>query len=338
MASQDWVNKDFYAALGVSKKATQDEIKKAYRKLARQYHPDKNPGDKAAEDKFKQVSEAYQVLSNEEDRKQYDAIRSMTGGGARFAPGSGGDGGGFEDIFSNLFGGGGHTNMRYSTGGNGSSAGFEDILNMFGGAGAGAQQGGFGGFGGFGSKRKPEKGPDMTAKVSIPLRQAVEGTTVKVGNGVRQVTARIPAGVRDGQKIRIAGKGGEGRNGGEPGDILVTVNVEKHPVYEVKDRDVYVNLPISFDEASLGATVEVPTIYGETVKVKVPAGSSSDKLLRVRRKGIDPGQGNAGDLYVRLKVVVPKSLSAEARAAVEAFREASGNADPRREFRDMAKV
>ncbi len=337
MASQDWMSKDFYAALGVSKNATQDEIKKAYRKLARTYHPDKNPGDKAAEEKFKEVSEAYQVLSDEQDRKQYDAIRSMTGGGARFSPGAGGAG--FEDIFSSMFGGGNGGGARYSTTGQ-APPGFEDILSGMFGGGAPQQNGGggFGPFGGFGSRRRPERGADIPASVSLPLRQAVDGTTVTVSNGDTQVTARIPAGVTDGQKIRIAGKGKPGMNGGEAGDILVTVSVEPHPVYEVKGRDVYVNVPITFAEASLGATVEVPSIHGELVRVKVPAGSSTDRTLRVRNKGIDNKRGGTGDMYVRMKVVVPKKLSEEARAAVEAFRDATSDADPRSEFRDMARI
>ncbi|WP_394262796.1 DnaJ C-terminal domain-containing protein [Trueperella sp.] len=335
MASQDWMTKDFYAALGLKKDATQDEIKKAYNSYARKYHPDRNPGDKSAEDKFKAASEAYQVLSNEDDRKQYDAIRAMAGGGPRFSSGSGG---GFEDIFS-AFGGGGGGNFRYSTGG-ADAPGFDDILSQMFGAGAPQQNtgGGFGGFGGFGSRRRPEKGADVTASISIPLRQAVDGTTVTVTSNGEKVTAKIPAGITNGQKIRIKGKGRPGTNGGEQGDVLVTVNVEPHPVYEVDGKDVYVNVPVSFDEAALGATIEVPTIYGKKVKVKVPAGSSSDKVMRVRRKGIDNKRGSVGDMYVRLKVVVPKRLSDEAREAVEKFREVSSEADPRREFHDLAKI
>ena len=339
MASQDWISKDFYAALGVPKTATQDEIKKAYRKLARKYHPDQNPGDKAAEEKFKEVSEAYQVLSNEQDRKQYDAIRAMGGAGARFSAGGSGGAGGFEDIFSSMFGGGaGNGNVRYTSNMNG--AGFEDIFKMFsGGAQRGGPSAGFGsggGFGGFG--RTPQRGQDVHASVSIPLRDAVTGVAVKVNAGTRRVTARVPAGVTDGQKIRIAGKGGAGTNGGSAGDILVTVHVEPHPVYELKGKDVYVNVPVSFDEAALGATIDVPTLDGETVRVKVPAGSSTDKILRVKKKGVHPARGESGDLYVRLKVVVPKTLSEESRAAVEAFREAADGADPRADFRAMAGV
>lgn len=354
MASQDWVTKDFYAALGVRKSATQDDIKKAYRKLARKYHPDQNQGDKSAEEKFKEISEAYQVLSNEDDRKQYDAIRAMSAGGARFSAGSGAGGtDGFEDVFGSMFGGGG--NVRFSTSG-GQAPGFDDILSNIFGAGAPSRNGnaGYGpaGFssasgqssaGGFGSfLRRPQRGADVNSRISIPLRDAVSGVTVKVsiGSGVhlRNVTAKIPAGVADGQKIRIAGKGEAGQNGGAPGDIIVTVHVEPHPVYELKSKDVYVNVPVSFDEAALGAVVEVPTLSGDMVKVKIPAGSSTDKLLRVKGQGMKSARGSVGDMYVRVKVIVPKSLSQESRQAIEAFRDTMGAADPRAEFRDMAKV
>ena len=345
-ASQDWIEKDFYKALGVSKDASADEIKKAYRKLAKQYHPDRNPGDTTAENRFKEVGEAYQVLSSEEDRKQYDAIRALAGGGPRFAAGSGGagTGAGFEDIFSQMFGGGAGFGGAANAGGagpnvhfqstGGGANGFEDIFSMFGGGG----QSSGGRFGGFGSNRRSERGQDLKTEVSIPLRQAVSGTTVKLttarGNSV---TARIPAGVGDGQKIRISGKGGSGVNGGAPGDIIVTVHVEKHPVYEVRGKDVYVDLPISFGEAALGGTVEVPTLDGKNVQVKVPEGSSSDKLLRVKGKGLPNGKFSHGDLYVRLKVAVPKKMSEEARRAASLFAVATKDADPRADFKNLAR-
>lgn len=335
MASQDWMTKDFYKDLGVEKTATKSEIKKAYRKLARKYHPDQNPGDKTAEEKFKQVSEAFQVLSDDEDRKQYDAIRAMNGTGARFSAGGAGAGG-FEDIFA-AFSGGNGGRATYATMNGNSQAGFEDILSSMFGASSAAQGGQRGGFG-FGSRRRPERGADIQASISIPLHDAVYGTTVKVNAPSGAVSARIPKGVTAGQKIRIPKKGQPGVNGGEPGDILVKINVEPHPVYELRGKDVYVNVPISFDEAALGATIEVPTIDGEIVRVKVPAGSSTDKAMRVRGKGVENAKGVRSDMYVRLKVVVPKTLSAESRAAVEAFREAASGADPRQEFRSMAQL
>lgn len=331
-ASQDWMSKDFYAALGLKKDASEAEIKKAYNTYARKYHPDRNPGDKSAEEKFKAASEAYQVLSNAEDRKQYDAIRAMAGGGARFSSGSGG----FEDIFSG-FGAGRGDNVRFNTSGS-DAPGFEDILSQMFGQGA-PQHNSQGGFGfGFGSRRRPERGADVHAEISIPLRQAVDGTTVTVTSQGEKVTAKVPAGITNGQKIRIKGKGQPGVNGGEPGDVLVKVSVEPHPVYELDGKDVYVNVPVSFDEAALGATIEVPTLNGMKVKVKVPAGSSSDKVMRVRGRGMAPQRGERGDMYVRLKVVVPRRLSDEARAVVEQFRDVTADADPRREFTDMAKI
>ncbi|MDY5128566.1 J domain-containing protein [Actinotignum urinale] len=339
-ASQDWLEKDFYAELGVAKDATQEEIKKAYRKLSRKHHPDRNGGSKESEEKFKRVGEAYQVLSNPEDRKQYDAIRSLGAGGPRFRAGSGAGAGagGFEDIFS-MFGGAGARNARTQHPG-----GFEDILsNMFGNGGNSYNfstnndsTGGFGGFGGFSSR--PQKGADITATVSIPLRKAVDGTTIKLNTASgKSVTARIPQGVSDGQKIRIPGKGNPGVKGGAPGDIIVTVNVEPHPIYELKGKDVYVNLPVSFTEAALGATVEVPVIDGGNVKVKIPAGSSTDKILRVRGKGI-PKKDEHGDMYVRIKVVVPTKLSEDAKKAAELFGKATSEADPRADFIKMAHM
>ena len=323
MANQDWIGKDFYSALGVSKDASAEEIKKAYRKLARQYHPDKNPGNAAAEERFKEVGEAYQVLSNEEDRKQYDAIRAFGAGGARFTAGGGGEAG-FEDMFSSMFGGSGGSFGKHAQGANASSGGFEDIFSMFGGSGGGSRFG-------FGSSRRASRGEDLVTSVSIPLRQAASGTAVKITTARgRSVTAKIPAGVTDRQKIRVPGKGGV--NGGPDGDILVTVNVEKHPVYELKGKDVYVNVPVSFSEAALGATVKIPTLDGKAVSVKVPEGSSTDKLLRVRGKGL-----KGGDMYARLKVAVPKKLSEDARKAVEEFASATSDADPRAEFATLAR-
>ena len=328
-ASQDWMEKDFYKALGVSKDASADEIKRAYRKLAKQYHPDRNPDDKSAEERFKEIGEAYQVLSNEKDRKQYDAIRALAGGGPRFAAGSGGTGGaGFEDIFSMFGGAGNGGNVRFSTNtSGGAGGGFDDILSQM-----------FGGGGGFSSARRPQLGQDLTTEVSIPLRDAVSGTTVKMTSADgRSVTARIPAGVSDGQKIRVSGKGGAGANGGPAGDILVTIHVEKHPVYEVRGSDLYVDVPVSFGEAALGGTVQVPTLEGKSVSVKIPAGSSTDKLLRVKHRGLAKGKVARGDMYVRLKVMVPKKMSDEARRAAELFSAATRDADPRADFVKLAR-
>ena len=227
MASQDWMTKDFYAVLGVSKDADAAAIKKAYRTLAKKYHPDRNPDDAAAAEKFKEVGEAYAVLSDEAERKQYDAIRSMAGGGARFqAGGPGGAGGatGFEDIFSSMFGGQGG-NVRFETGG-GAQPDLDDLLRMFGGTPSPTRSGGrpgpFG-FGGFGSQPQPQKGSDVLTSAALDLRDAVAGTTVELTADGRTMKVRIPAGVRDGQKIRLRGKGATTRK--KTGDLLVTIQV-----------------------------------------------------------------------------------------------------------------
>ncbi|MDR3107326.1 MAG: DnaJ domain-containing protein, partial [Bifidobacteriaceae bacterium] len=198
MAGQDWFEKDFYKTLGVTKDADEAAIKKAYRKLARALHPDANPGDSAAEERFKEVSEAYSVLSDAEQRKQYDSVRAMASGGARFAAGPGGTaGGGFDDMFSAMFGGGGGTRVRYSTGG-AEAFNFDDILGAFGGAG-----GGFSGFGGPGrGAAGPMAGADTRASVTLPFREAAAGSTQVLTVDGQSMTVRIPAGVRNGQKIK----------------------------------------------------------------------------------------------------------------------------------------
>src|SRR5664280_264377 len=264
MASQDWFEKDFYAILGVPADADAAAIKKAYRKLARTLHPDQNPGDSASEKRFKEIGEAYAVLSSSEDRKQYDAIRSMSHGGARFTSGGpGGGGAGFEDVFSNLFGGGGRGgNVRFSTGGGGAGQpNLEDLLGgMFG-------QQGQQGYGGFGSTAGPRRGEDIEARTTLSFRDAVQGSTVTLSTATgSRITARIPVGVKDGQKIRLRGKGNPGDQGAPAGDLMLTVQVEKHPVFGREGDNLTVDLPVTFAEAALGATVSVPTLSGDPVK------------------------------------------------------------------------
>lgn len=333
MSGQDWLEKDFYAMLGVPKDADESAIKKAYRKLARKYHPDQNPGDAKAEAKFKDIGEAYAVLSDPEQRKQYDGLRAMAGGGPRFTAGSGGAGGaaGFEDIFSGMFGGGGGgSRPRYSAPGGG-GGGFEDILaGMFGGGGAapGGFSPGFGGSGrraGFGG---PERGADLTATLTIPFRTAVGGGEMPVSVEGRSMTVRIPAGVRDGQKIKLRGKGRPGSGGGEAGDLIVALTVTPHPVFGIDGKNLTITAPVTFSEAALGATISVPTFDGPAVRLRVPAGSASGKRLRVRGRGV-PASGGAGDLIVTIEIAVPDRLTDEARQAVEAFAAATEGADPR---------
>ncbi|WP_241897105.1 DnaJ domain-containing protein, partial [Brevibacterium epidermidis] len=237
----DWFDKDFYKTLGVSKDASDAEIKKAYRKLARKYHPDANPGDEKAEEKFKEIGQAHQVLSDKESRAQYDQVRAM-GGGARFSAGSGGPGGatggGFDDVFSDLFGGGGRTRTRTTYGGGGDVP--PDLADLLGGFG-----GSFGG-GGYGGYQPPVKGGDIKSSTTLSFTEAINGASVKLNMpGGKPLTVRTPIGVKDGQKIRLAGKGKTSPNGGEPGDVILTVHVRPHPVFTRDGDNLRVELPIS---------------------------------------------------------------------------------------------
>jgi molecular chaperone DnaJ len=339
VAGQDWFEKDFYAVLGISPEASADEVKKAYRKLARQHHPDANAGDASSERRFKEVGEAYAVLSDPEQRQQYDAVRAMARGGARFTAGGPGGGAGFEDLLGGLFGGataggGGRRNIRFTTGGGG-GPNLDDLLGMFG-------SGGMGGPGpstgptGF---TVPRQAQDLTADTTLTFRQALEGAllNLRVEDGVsdgRTVTARIPAGVRDGQKVRLRGKGLPDPYGGEPGDLVVAVHVQPHPVFTIDGNDVRVTVPVTFPEAALGAQVEVPTPDGGTVRVRVPAGTPSGRTLRVKGRGVHGRQ--TGDLLVTVQVAVPQRLDGDARDAVQAFAKATSGENPRADL--MARV
>ncbi|MBM6404423.1 DnaJ domain-containing protein [Phycicoccus sp. CSK15P-2] len=337
MASQDWFEKDFYAILGVPRDADAAAVKKAYRKLAKQYHPDRNEGDAAAEQRFKDVGEAHAVLSDPKQRQEYDAVRSMAGGGARFRAGAGGPGGagGFEDVFSAFGGGGGGgARVRFQQPGGGGYAGGDQDINdllaqMFGGASAGGGRGADPFGPGFGAPRGPRPGVDVQARTSLAFRDAVEGSTVTLSTAEGgRITTRIPAGVRDGQKIRLRGKGAAGDPGAPKGDLILTVTVEKHPVFGRSGNDLTVDLPVTFAEAALGATVRVPTLDGASVKVKVAPGTPSGRVLRVKGRGV-PGKAGTGDLLAKVSVVVPQRLTDEARHAVETLRDADGDADPR---------
>lgn len=324
MASQDWMDKDFYATLGVSKDASDADVKKAYRKLARTHHPDQNPGDEAAEKKFKEISEAYAVLSDPQERQEYDAIRAM-GGGARFSAPGGADGGGFEDVFGGMFGGGGGPRTTQSG---------PDLSDLFSGmfGGAAGQTGGFGpgGFGDAGYARpRPTKGADRTATTTISFRGSIQGTTVSLrAPDGETIEVKIPKGIRDGQKVRARGKGAPGAAG--RGDLLVTVHVREHEFFRRDGDDLRITVPITFPEAALGATIEVPTLE-RPVKVKVPAGSQSGRVLRLKGRGVERGN-RTGDLLVELRVTVPTELNDDARAAVEALQSALAGDDPRREL------
>ena len=293
MASQDWFNKDFYATLGVPKGADDAAIKKAYRKLARKLHPDANPGDPTSEAKFKDVGEAYAVLSDKEQRGQYDAIRAM-GGGARFQPG-GSDGAGFEDAFSGMFG-------RGARGGRSSGQqvppGFEDLLGNL--------------FGGGVFSMGPQPGGDLAAATEVTFRQAAEGAAIRLNVGGRPVNTRLPVGVRDGQKIRLRGKGQPSPNGGPAGDLVLTVHVSQHPVFTPDGSNLRVRVPVTFPEAALGTQIDVPTLDGASVRVKVPAGTASGTTLRVKGRGLK-GKSGTGDLLATVEVRVPAKISARAK-------------------------
>lgn len=318
MASQDWFDKDFYAVLGVSKDVSDADLKKTYRKLARQHHPDSNAGDAKAEARFKEISEAYSVLSDTGLRAEYDQLRAM-GSGARFTAGGGSQG--FEDIFRG-FGRGAQRNQ----------SDFDDILGgLFGGGRFGQPSGGFDGFGG------PTKGGDITANTTLDFLTAIRGETVglRMADG-REVKVKVPAGVADGQKIRLKGKGQPSPDGGEAGDLVITVAVRPHPVFEREGLNLRVDVPVSFAEAALGATIEVPTLEGDTVRLKVAPGTPTGRVLRVKGRGITTPKGT-GDLLAEVVVAVPSNLTPAASAALAELAKAMP-ANPRDELLARART
>jgi molecular chaperone DnaJ len=323
VASQDWFDKDFYKVLGVSKDVSDAELKKAYRKLARQFHPDSNAGDAKAEARFKEISEAYSVLADPEQRTEYDQVRAM-GSGARFTSGAGGGPGGFEDVFGSMFGGG---SRRAGP----QQGGFEDLLGgMFGGGGYGRTSGGYQGFGG------PTRGRDLVANTTLDFLTAINGDTISLQpSGGKSIKVKIPAGVSDGQKIRLKGKGEPSPDGGESGDLVLTVTVRKHPVFERDGLNLRVDVPVTFVEATLGATVEVPTLGGEPVRLRVAAGTPSGRVLRVKGRGVATPKGT-GDLLASVHVAVPSHLSDAAKKNLEAFADSMPKENPRAELLEQA--
>lgn len=304
--------KDYYKILGLEKSASQEEIKKKYRKLAVQYHPDKNPGDKAAEEKFKEISEAYNVLSDPEKRKQYDQLganwnqyrqaggrasdfdwsqyaRQYGGGAARgrgrqayegdYGDFFGGEGGGFSDFFDNIFGGG---------------------FAQAGGRTRGRPRGG-----GF-------RGQDYTASLEISLEEAYKGTTRSFTLEGKQLRIKLKPGIEDGQTLRLKGKGGPGPQGGAAGDLLLTIIVAPHPQFRREGKDVKTDVEVDLYTAILGGKITVPTLAGP-VKFSLPARTQNDKVLRLKGKGM-PVYGKAdeyGDMYITIKVELPQQLTAE---------------------------
>ncbi|GAA1177676.1 molecular chaperone DnaJ [Kitasatospora gansuensis] len=369
MSAKDYVEKDYYKVLGVPKDATTAEIKKTYRKLAREFHPDANKGDAKAEDRFKDISEAYDVLSDDKRRKEYDEARSLFGNGGYRAGGPQGGSFDFGDLFGNSPQGGG------------------GVGDIFGGL-----------FNRGGRQPQPRRGADVETEVTLAFEEAVDGATVPLrmtsqaacrscsgtgakagttprvcptcvgagtvsrgqgafalsepcrdckGRGMlvddpctvchgsgrassaRTMQVRIPAGVQDGQRIRLKAKGAQGERGGQPGDLYVTVHVDTHPVFGRKADNLTVTVPITFPEAALGGTIEVPTLNGPSVKLKLPAGSANGLTMRARGKGATRTDGTRGDLLVTVEVVVPKHLEGDALEALEQYREATASDDPR---------
>ena len=314
MSGEDWLQKDFYKVLGVSKDADEATIKKAYRKLARTWHPDQNKGNPEAEERFKEIGEAYTVLSNPEQRQQYDAIRAMGAGGFRGgAGGSGASGVNFEDIFGAFGGFGG-----------GSSRGSSPF--------AGASQfGDFGGAHGSPYQQAPQKGEDLHASTRITLKQSLSGVNIKLAVSGKPMTVKVPKGIKDGQSVRLRGKGKASLNGGATGDLIVTIHVEEDPVYSREGNDLRMTLPVTFAEATLGPKVEVPLIDGSTVTVKVPAGSDSGRTLRLKGRGVTTKK-ETGDLLATISVVVPKDLTPEQLDSIKALADGLDQDDPRAEL------
>jgi molecular chaperone DnaJ len=375
-AKADWASKDFYAELGVKKDATQDEIKKAYRKLARANHPDSNPGDTAKHEKFKSVAEAYDVVGEPAKRKEYDEFRTVSagypggfgGGGGGFGGygqagggfdlndllrerAGGGGAGGFGDMFGDLFGGARQRQPRARKGQDQETTatiGFTDAMDgatvslRLASDGACPECGGTGGMPGTRPHVCPEcdgagyvvagVGGAFSMNETCPTchgRQMVYDQACPLchgsgrGTSSRTIQARIPAGVKDGQRIRLRGKGAPGDNGGPAGDLYVTVKVRPHRLFSRKDDNLTLEVPISFDEAALGAEIKVPTLGGAPVTLKLPAGTPNGRTFRVRGKGVQKADGSHGDLLVTVEVHVPAVLDAAAREAIESYRAAT---------------
>ncbi len=289
---REWLETDYYKVLGVSPSASDKEVTKAYRKLARKLHPDANPDDVKAEERFKEVSAAYDVLGDGERRAQYDQVRHM--GPMNFQAGPGGFTmeGDLADVFSAFMGG-----SRFDRGGPP-----------------------------FSGQTRPVRGRDLDARLTLDFAEAVWGTTTDLtfsgdtSRAGRTISVRIPAGVGDGQKIKLAGKGEPGVNGGPAGDLYVAVRVRDHPVFGRQGQNLTVSVPVTFAQAALGAAISVPTFEGAPVTLRLPPGSQPGKVLRVRGRGVETARGS-GDLLVKVELEVPSELNDEQRLALEAFAE-----------------
>jgi curved DNA-binding protein len=299
---------DYYQVLGVDKKASADVIKKAYRKLALKWHPDKNPNNKSAEEKFKKISEAYAVLSNDEKRQQYDQFGSADQFRQQYSQ---------EDIFRDFdldeilrgfgFGGGrgaGRTTFRTGRRGGTHTQGNDDpFSSIFGGMGGGQQ-----------FSHMPEKGQDAEYNLAISLEESVFGADKKISfqleNRIEDISVKIPPGISSGKKLRLPGKGLSGYNGGPHGDLYLNINVLPHPIYSRDGNDLYIEKTIKFTQAALGTTIDVPTLDGSTKRLKLSPGTQNNTKIRMKGYGV-PGLKGApkGDQFVKINIEVPKKLS-----------------------------
>ncbi len=294
--------RDYYETLGVPRDASEEDIKKAYRKLARQYHPDRNPGDKQAEARFKEIQDAYDVLSDKAKRAQYDRF-GFVGPGGGF-PGGGGEEGEGGQTFTFRWGGDGHPQGFDFSGMDPNQA--EELMRQFFGGGGGGSP-----FGRRGRSRRARPEPtaeDVEAEVRIPFLTAALGGSMDVGVDGQTLTVKIPPGVNDGQVMRLQGQAPGG------GNLLLKLRIEPHPYFRREGNDVILDVPLSVSEAVLGAKVDVPTLDGTQVTVKVPAGTSSGARLRLRNKGI-----KGGDQYIEVKVMVPPRVDEKSRELIEEF-------------------
>jgi molecular chaperone DnaJ len=294
--------KDYYQILGVTKSADGAAIKKQYRKLARELHPDKTKGDKKLEDRFKAVSEAYDILSDDKKRREYDDAREAFKSG-RVPPnmqgGQGFNGGDFTDMFG---------------------PGGDIFSSLFGGA-------------------RQRHGADLQTEASILFKDAIYGTELNLrlqpqGSAAMNITTRVPAGIKDGAKIKIKGRGAPGAAG--PGDLYVTVHVTPHPIFSRKDENIHLTLPVTFAEAALGADIKVPTLDGDEVTVRIAPGTPSGRTLRVKGRGVKKGS-SAGDLMITIDVRVPQRVEGAAKKAIEDFADATKDFDPRADLNSRAK-
>lgn len=310
--------KDYYNILGVSKSASADEIKKSYRKLAMKYHPDRNKDDKKAEAKFKDISEAYAVLSDAEKRKQYDMFGSEGfqnrfsqedifrdfDFGSIFKEFGFGGGGRSQNIFSQVFGGGGQSHFR------GGGSGFNSH------------------FGNYGSRRQPMKGKDLVYELALTLEEAFNKTekviSYSAGNPQQgSVTVKIPPGVSTGKKLRLQGKGAPGMHGGPPGDLYIRIKVLEHPLFKREGNDLFLTRDLKFSEALLGTEIEVTTIDMKTLRLKIPPRTQSNAKFRLQGYGMpEMNSKGRGDTYVTVSISVPKKLNKKQKALLEEIAEA----------------